>query len=250
MSSSDSESERESDGQLPNLSTLRSSVKIQRQVDNRLREPELLQCDSGNELKGRIKSKRGGPVKVKKIVKKKVVWPHEAILGGANQTRVTYDQLSLSQWVQGFCPNIIDEQYNDRQERMISYMSDLMEDATDFSWQNAKAAHAEHGTVSWEDTEQIDPIQCVHAQKHTVSNAKGWTKADNFKKPWFCRFYQNGTCQFSMDHEVAGKMHRHICAACLQQGHVLGYPEKNCIMVKSRSNAKKTRIWLLIESNE
>ena len=55
---------------------------------------------------------------------------------------VTYDQLSLSQGVQGFCRNILDEKDNGRRKRMISYMSDLMEEATDFSWQNAKAAHA------------------------------------------------------------------------------------------------------------
>ena len=42
----------------------------------------------------------GGSVEV--IVKHKVAWPHEAILGGANRTRLTYDQLTLSQWVQGF----------------------------------------------------------------------------------------------------------------------------------------------------
>ena len=62
-----------------------------------------------------------------------MAWPHEAILGGVNRTRVTYDQLSLCQWVQGFCRNILDELDNGKRERMISYMSDLMEDATDFS---------------------------------------------------------------------------------------------------------------------
>ena len=75
---------------------------------------------------------------------------------GVNRTRITYDQLSLSRWVQGFCRNILDEQDNDRRERMISYMSDIMEDTTDFSWQGAKAAHAvlycelERHTVTWD----------------------------------------------------------------------------------------------------
>ena len=36
-------------------------------------------------------------------VKNKVCWPYEAILGGLNRQMVTYDQLSLTQWVQGFC---------------------------------------------------------------------------------------------------------------------------------------------------
>ena len=60
VSSTESDSDMESDVSLPNLSNLKSSVKIQRQVDNRLRELELLQSDSGKEYVGRIKSKGGG----------------------------------------------------------------------------------------------------------------------------------------------------------------------------------------------
>ena len=72
-----------------------------------------------------------------------MAWPHEAILGGIIRTTLTYDQLSLTQLVQGFCHNVVDERDTKKHEHMISYMADLMEDATDFSWQNAKAAHAD-----------------------------------------------------------------------------------------------------------
>ena len=85
----------------------------------------------------RAKLKRGGPVEV--LVKNRVARPHEVILGGVNSTRVTYDQLSLSQWVQGFTHNILDEKDHSKCERMLMYMSELMEDATDFSWQNASS---------------------------------------------------------------------------------------------------------------
>ena len=43
------------------------------------------------------------------LVKNKVAWPQEANLGGINRSRLTYDQLSMSQWVQGFCKNVLDE---------------------------------------------------------------------------------------------------------------------------------------------
>ena len=75
-------------------------------------------------------------------VKNKVLWPHEAILGGANRQRVTYDQLSLTQWVQRFCKNTLEEKSSKTKDTMVSHLSDLMEDATDFTWQGAKAAHA------------------------------------------------------------------------------------------------------------
>ena len=54
-----------------------------------------------------------------------------------------------------------------------------MEDAIDFTWQGAKAAHAvllcefERGSVNWEDTAGIDRIHRAHAQKH-VSVTKQW----------------------------------------------------------------------------
>ena len=54
--------------------------------------------------------KRGGNIEVS--AKNKVSWPHEPIVGESQRRRVSYDQLSLTQWVQG-----------------------LMEDATDFLWQ-------------------------------------------------------------------------------------------------------------------
>ena len=61
-------------------------------------------------------------------------------------------------------------------------MSDLMEDATDFSWASAKAAHAvllcemERGTVCWADTSRIDRIRRAHAQKHNHFTKQNWVK--------------------------------------------------------------------------
>ena len=81
---------------------------------------------------------------------------------GVTQQRVNYDQLSLIQWVQGFCRNLLEESDWGRKDIMVSYLADLMEDATDFSWQGAKVAHTvlmcemERGTVKWEDGDRID----------------------------------------------------------------------------------------------
>ena len=128
-----------------------------------------------------------------------------------------------------------------KREQMISYMSDLMEDATNFSWQGAKAAHAvlccelERGTVTWNDSHRIDRIRRAHAQKHVSNCAKTWGKSEQKRKPWYCKFYQNGTCTHNKDHKVGGRLHRHVCATCLQQGKVLAHPEKDCSMVKEQT---------------
>ena len=120
---------------------------------------------------------------VRDIMKKKVlmyksstrcIGPMRQYLGGGgvSHQRVTYDQLSLTQWVQGFCRNVLEERSGSHKDTMISYLADLMEDATYFSWQGAKASHAvlfcemERGALQWEDGDWIDRIWRDHAQKH------------------------------------------------------------------------------------
>ena len=225
------------ESEVPSLCVLKSK-KLQRRVDKKIEELEQDSHSSGNETQFKHKSKRGGEIEVS--VKKKVSWPHEPILGGSQRQRVSYDQLSLTQWVQGFCKNILEEKSNTRREAMVAYMSDLMEDTTDFSWQGAKAAHAvmlcemERGVLSWENSDRINRIRRAHAQKHIAGNKSSWHKSNNVsRKPWFCKSYQSGNCTHSRDHESNGKMHKHICAYCLSMGKQLGHPEKECNQKKS-----------------
>ena len=107
-------------------------------------------------------------------VKTKVAWPHEILWGvggGENRQRINYDQLSLTQWGHSFCKNILDEPSDSRRNTMVSYMGDLMEDSTDFTWQGAKVAHAvllcemELGKVDWGDQDWIDRISRAYTLK-------------------------------------------------------------------------------------
>ena len=111
-------------------------------------------------------------------------------------------------------------------DQMLQYLIDIMADANDFLWQNAKAAHAvllcdmERGAVTWDNSDKIDRIRRAHAQRHT-QNSKSWAKTSeqgNMKKPWFCKPFQNGSCTFQKDHESNGKWQRHVCATCLEGG--------------------------------
>ena len=117
---SSSSSSDESDE--PSLSLLKSYY-VQRKVDKRIRE---LNQNSRGSGKLKYKSLRGGDVDVQ--VKHKVDWPHEAVLGGVTRQRIPYDQ-----WIHGFCRNILEEKSESRKNLMISYLGDLMEDATDFA---------------------------------------------------------------------------------------------------------------------
>ena len=220
------------------LTMLRSS-SVQKKVDKRLKDLEQSSQATGKEG-ARFKSLRGGNVEVQ--VKHKVNWPHEAILGGATRQRMNYDQLSLTQWVQSFCRNVLDESDRGRRDIMISYLSDLMKDATDFSWQGAKAAYAvllcemERGSEHWEDSDHIDRIRRAHAQKH-IQNKPNWGKNDT-RKPWFCKNFQTNNCSFQKDHETNGRLHKHICAFCLANGKQLNHSEKNCTSKNHTKNEK------------
>ena len=59
-SNCDTDSSSESDCNVPSLAALKSSANIQRRIDERLRELEMLPSDSGVTSKGKVKSKRGG----------------------------------------------------------------------------------------------------------------------------------------------------------------------------------------------
>ena len=115
-----------------------------------------------------------------------MAWPHEQILGGSTKQRISYDQLSLTQFVPGFIKNVLEEENQNYKDSMLQYLPDLMEDATDFSWASAKASHAvllcemERGALKWSDTPRIDRIRRAHAQKHT-SHRTNWVKIKMLK---------------------------------------------------------------------
>ena len=109
---------------LPTAATLRRSADLQREVDARLQELRTL-----NE-QGKFKSQRGGSDTV--FCKQEVPWPHNYILTGSTKSRASYDNLSMSQWVAGFCQIIREQNDPIVKNQMLDYMSDLMEDCHDF----------------------------------------------------------------------------------------------------------------------
>ena len=77
---------------IPSITYLRNNESVQTKVEKRLAELKNL-----NETAtiGRIKSQRGGPGEV--FVKKLVDWPQHFILTGTHKTRLSYDDLTITQ---------------------------------------------------------------------------------------------------------------------------------------------------------
>ena len=66
---------------------------------------------------------------------------------------------------------------------MIYYLGNIMEYASDFSLESAKAAHAvlltnmEADRINWSETDKIDHVQRVHAQRHIVGVQNSATRS-------------------------------------------------------------------------
>ena len=208
---------------VPSLGYLRENESLQAEVDKRL--ADLVKLNETT-ARGRVKSQRGGPgdFSVKRIVD----WPQNFILTGSKKTRPTYDDLTITQWVSGFVRCIQEEKSDASRECMLDYLGNLMEDASDFSWESAKASHAialtnmEADRLKWTDTDKLDRIRRAHAQRHVNpgqnSNVKSaaWKKqkSNNAKTGLICRYFQEGTCKFSTHHRTAGQYFKHVCEQC------------------------------------
>ena len=64
------------------------------------------------------------------------------MLSGSNKERVTYDQLTMGQWMAGFCRAMREETDKNSQNLMLDYLIALLDDSNNFSWASAKASHA------------------------------------------------------------------------------------------------------------
>ena len=113
----------------------------------------------------KVNSQRGG---VEVFVKHKTKWPHEYVLAGNNKECVTYDQLTMDQWMACFCRAMREETNENSKDAMLDYLFSLMDDANDFSWNSAKASHAvllchmEQGEIrDYTQTEPIDRVRCA-----------------------------------------------------------------------------------------
>ena len=123
-----------SDSVIPSLDFLTASDTMQARVDDRIKELQAMHPQ------GKFKSQRGGSDTY--WCKREVPWPQNHILSGTSKSRVTYDNLSMAQWVSGFCAIIRDESNVQEKNNMLNFVADLMEHCHNFGWQSAKGAHA------------------------------------------------------------------------------------------------------------
>ena len=143
-------------------------------------------------------------------------WPHEYDLSGSIKERTTYYQLSVTQWVCGFCRIMKEEKNNNVKEHMLDCIISLFNDANDFSWNAAKASHA--------------VLLCNEiTQRHTVPSSTTQNSKKNVTEIHLtCNYFNLSTCSRSKTHETRGILYKHICSACFAVGKSFNHPEIEC----------------------
>ena len=219
QSSSSDDDSSDAEMVMPSKKFIKEDPKLQKKVKERMDELKKI---NDRDLQGKFKSQRS--VNDEVTVKFKIPWPQNQVLSGSTRSRPSYDQLNVFQWVSGFARIAQDESDMEVKNSMLEYLADLMEDAQDFSWASAKAAHAvalcrmEDGKLTWKDTQGLDRVRRAHAQKNITSSSTNGTNSKsqkNFKELGFiCKFFQIGTCSHAKDHISAGRKYRHVCTHC------------------------------------
>ena len=59
-----------------------------------------------------------------------------------NKKRVSYDQLTMGQWMAGFCHTMRDKSDLKHGSCMLDYVIALLDESNNFSWSATKSSHA------------------------------------------------------------------------------------------------------------
>ena len=216
----------QTDGVVPSLDFLRSSNDIQAEVAARLRT-----LDEANTYSGKSANLKSGRFRsFDTQVQHYVQWPHEHVYVGAARKTVAYDELTPQQFTLGFIKIIMRQNSNDKQTAMLTYLSKLLQESLDFSWDSSRGAHAivlqeiERGSVSWENTDEIDNIRKLYTQRvnSNTNDPQKYSSNDpqkyssNDSKKVVCSHFNNGRCTKNNDHQKDNITFRHICSYCFR----------------------------------
>ena len=88
----------------PSLTDIRQNAQIQEKVGQRIKELQQL---SNPGMDTKIKSLRGGTANI--FVKHCIKWPHGHILPRNTKEQVSYNELTMGQWMASFCRTMMEE---------------------------------------------------------------------------------------------------------------------------------------------
>ena len=222
-------SQDSTDTVIPSLQALRNSAEINKKVTQRYQELEdTAQLEQGS-LDWLLQSLSQ---RVQKSQKAKVKWPQDLAFVGTLRRRPTFDQLSITQWLLGFLRIRQEEQDPLIRENMIECLTELAQDACDYSWAAAKGAHSVllhrmgDGVVHWSNIKEVQKIRTQYAQTTSASSVPDKSKS---LKMVPCIQFNKGSCNRNGEHEYKNMLLKHMCQFCFSQNNKIEtHAKKDC----------------------
>ena len=190
--------------EIPSLRDLRSNYAVGREVNRRLADLEEEQdMAAANGLGShRARGKRSGAARtVRDTIINDIDWPHFHIYAPPGAEPMTFEKLSVQEFVYGFMHMI--DQPDSRLDRQVMWdiLKAMMEDATKFPWHNVRdfywvlGSNVENDRMRWGDAEKIYRLRIKHAQKHDAPVKKPAAASNTpSEKLRYCGPYQRGNC--------------------------------------------------------
>ena len=238
--------------QIVNVKVLRDNSLLQTKVSERLLElsnPLELTQDPSNTPKG----KRSGRNKtVHDVIVKDVVWPHYHVQRTCTEKPVTFDDLTLPEFVNGTLKAVMaTESMSPMAKIQLNHLAELMGDAEDFAWPTLRQYHGvilqdlEMGRYSWEDQETFSRKKVKHVSRAEAAarRPRHHSQPSSFSaRPMstsssqvqsnvtqVCKAYNLGECNAPSPHSSSEGLVRHCCAFCKKNvQRYLGHTEKSC----------------------
>lgn len=178
---------------------------------------------SSRKKRGKRNLKSGKTAKIATRVVRQL-WPHSELSMGYVSKNVSYDELTLEEFVAGYSAILLLPQVSSHERKhRTEHLGALMYLASIYEWPAVRSFHAavlseiERGRLNWEDS-------FLHLENRTLAGLHKKTKDQKRPAPsssnavLFCRDYQKGSCSHSKDHYAMLKGEKkwlcHICAAC------------------------------------
>ena len=102
---------------------------------------------------------------------------------------------------------------------MIEYLTELLQDACNYSWEAAKGAHSvllhrmQDGVVAWDNLREVNKIRERYVHTSTTHNGASNEKS-RITKVVPCFKYNKGTCVHYSDHEWQNMLLELSCQHC------------------------------------
>ena len=220
--------------EIPSIRDLRRDYCVEREVNRRLAELDVDDevLEPPRQGSRRSRGKRSGAARtVQDKVVRDIDWPHFHIYTPPGAEPMTYERLSVQEFTYGYMLMVDQPDASFDRQVMWELLKILMEDATEYPWENVLnffgvvGSHVENDRMEWSDTEGIAKLRVKQSQKHDVVAVIPTAAAPKQEKIRYCGPYQKGSCPERGDH--AGL--RHICAYCFRvKSAPYPHPEAEC----------------------